>query len=328
MYELAKRKSSIRGPVTGQAAHVTARADHLPWLQDVRKYWPLYLMALPGVLSIIIFSYGPLFGIAIAFIDYSPVRGIWQSRWVGLKWFEKAFSHPMFWPAVRNTVIIKGLQTLIGFPSAIILALLLNEVRIKWYKSVVQTATILPYFISWVIVATMFKNLLGSNGVINEVLITVFGLKEVHFLSDPILFRWVMVLQDTWKFCGYFAVLYLAAMATIDPALYEAAMVDGANRWHQAWHITLPGIRPTMVTLLVILMGYLIVGPLEQIISQYNVGVYSTSDVIPTLTFRLGLGQSEYGLATAVGLFQGLIAFGLVLLTNYLAKRFGQEGML
>jgi len=300
----------------------------MTWYEDLRRHWPLYLMALPGVLAILIFSYGPLFGTSIAFIDYSPVRGVLHSPWVGLEWFRKAFQNPLFWPAVRNTLIIKGLQTIIGFPAAIILALLLNEVRLRWYKSMVQTATILPYFISWVIIGSMFRNLLGSGGVINEIVTNILGGSEVRFLSNPFIFRWVVVLQDTWKFCGYFAVLYLAAISAIDPALYEAAMVDGANRWRQTWHITLPGIRPTMITLLIILSGYLIVGSLEQMIVMYSVSVYSTADIIPTLTLRLGLGRSEYSLATAVGLFQGVIAFGLVLLTNQLVKRFGEEGLL
>ncbi len=303
------------------------RAAQLPWYKDLAKYWQLYLMAVPGVLSIIIFAYGPMFGVTIAFLDYSPVRGVLNSKWVGLAWFNKAFSNPLFWPAVRNTVVIKGLQTLIGFPAAIILALLLNEVRLKWFKSTVQTATILPYFVSWVIIASMFRNLLGTDGVVNEVL-GALGMQQVRFLTDPPVFRWVVVLQDTWKFCGYFAVLYLAAMATIDPALYEAAMVDGANRWQQTRHITLPGIRSTMIALLILLSGWLIVGSLEQMITMYNVSVYSTGDIIPTLTYRLGLGRSEYSLATAVGLFQGILAFLLVLFTNQLVKRFGQEGLL
>ncbi|MEM4724002.1 MAG: ABC transporter permease subunit [Candidatus Hadarchaeum sp.] len=299
-----------------------------PWLEDFRKHWSLYLMALPGVLALLIFSYGPMFGVSIAFVDYSPVRGILNSEWVGLSWFRMAFQHPLFWPAVRNTVIIKGLQTIIGYPSAIILALLLNEVRLRWFKSIVQTATILPYFISWIIVGSMWKNLLGTSGVVNEVLQHIFGLEAVHFLSDPVIFRWVIVLQDTWKFCGYFAVLYLAAMVTIDPALYEAAMVDGANRWQQTWHVTLPGIRPTMVTILILVMGYLVIGSFEQVYVMYSVSVYSTADIIETLTFRLGLGQTKYSLATAVGLFQGILAFGLVMLTNQLVKRFGEEGLL
>jgi len=286
-------------------------------------------MALPAILAILVFGYGPLFGLSFAFLDYSPVRGISGSEWVGLKHFNTAFRNPFFLTALRNTVIIKGLQTIVGFPSAIILALLLNEVRLRWFKRVVQTATMLPYFISWIVVAAMFRNLLApTDGVVNEVLQNVFGFEEpVIFLSDPIKFRWLMVFQDTWKFCGFFAMIYLAAIARIAPTLYEAAMVDGANRWQQTWHITLPGIRTTMVTLFVMLVGYLIIGSFEQVFAQYNVSVYSTSDILETLTYRLGLQQSRYGFAIAVGLFQSAIAAALVIFTNFLVKRLDQEGL-
>ena len=329
MYELANRRSRKKKPDTAQTpGRVVAPTDRITWRQDLKKYWPIYVMALPGVVALLIFSYGPMFGLGIAFVDYSPVRGILNSEWVGLEWFRRAFQHPLFWPAVRNTVVIKGLQTSVGFPAAIILALLLNEVRIRWFKSIVQTATILPYFISWVIVGSMFRNLLGTSGVVNEVLGHLFGMEAVRFLSDPSTFRWVIVLQDTWKFCGYFAVLYLASISTIDPALYEAAMVDGANRWQQTRHITLPGIRRTMVTLFIYLTGYLVAGSFQQVWVMYSVSVYSTADIIETLTYRLGLGQTQYSLATAVGLAQGIISLGLVMLSNWMMKRSGEEGLL
>ena len=316
-----------RRPAAGQLK------DGSSWRRELQKNWQLYAMALPGILVLLIFGYGPMFGLSIAFVDYSPARGIMHSEWVGLEWFRRAFSNPMFWTAVRNTLTIKGLQTLIGFPSAIILALLLNEVRIRWFKKMVQTATFLPYFVSWVIISSMFRNILGSSGVVNQILVNVFALKPVNFLTDPAIFRWVVVLQDTWKWCGYFAVLYLAAMTTIDPALYEAAEIDGASRWQQTWHITIPSIKPMMSTILIILVGFLIDtgsgggGTFEQIYTMYNVSVYATADIISTFTYRLGLGQSRYSLATAVGLFQSVIAFGLVACANRIMKRLGQEGL-
>jgi len=302
---------------------------HSGWLDDLRKHWPLYAMALPALLLVIVFSYGPLFGLSIAFLDYSPARGFWGSRFVGFKHFEEAFTNPFFMTALRNTLMIKFLQTVVGFPSAIILALLLNEVRIRWFKSVVQTATMLPYFISWIVAAAMFRNLLSpSYGVVNEVLQNVFGFSQPFVvLSDPERFRWFIVFQDTWKFVGFFSIIYLAAIASIDPTLYEVAMVDGANRWQQTWHITLPGIRTTMVTLFIILIGYLMIGSFEQIFAQYNVSVYSTGDILETFTYRLGLQQSKYSFATAVGLFQAVIAAGLVVFANYLVKRVDQDGL-
>lgn len=297
------------------------------WRKEFRANWPLYAMALPGVLSILVFGYGPLFGLVIAFLDYSPVRGVTGSDWVGLENFRTAFNNRFFLIALRNSVVISALKLAIGFPSAILLALLLNEVRVRWLQRTVQTVTMLPFFISWVIAATMFRNLLAPDGVVNEVRQQVFGLPATPFLSDPRTFLWVIVFQDTWKYAGYFAVLYLAAMAAIDPALYEAAMVDGANRWRQTWHVTLPGITTTMVALFVLLTGYLISAGFEQIYVMYNVSVYATADILETFTLRLGLSQGKYGLATAVGLFQSAISISLVLLVNFLARRFNQKGL-
>jgi ABC-type polysaccharide transport system permease subunit len=295
-------------------------------LKDARENWQLYLMALPAVAAILIFGIGPLFGLLIAFLNYSPARGILGSEWVGLKHFQDAFQNPFFWTAFRNSLVIQTLKLAVGFPSAILLALMLNEIRVKWFAKTVQTSTMLPYFLSWVIAATMFRNILGPSGVVNEI-IKANGLTEIAFLSDPSIFRWVVVLQDTWKYVGYFAVLYLAAMTAIDPALYEAAMVDGANRWQQVWHITLPGISKTMLTLFILLTGYIFSGGFEHMWVMYNASVYSTADILETLTARIGLQQSRYSFATAIGLFQAFLSFGLVLVTNRIAKAFNQEGL-
>lgn len=283
-------------------------------------------MALPAVAAILIFGIGPLFGLLIAFLNYSPARGILGSEWVGWKHFQEAFQNPFFWTAFRNSLVIQTLKLAVGFPSAIILALMLNEIRVKWFAKTVQTSTMLPYFLSWVIAATMFRNILGPSGVVNE-LIKANGLTEVAFLSDPSIFRWVVVLQDTWKYVGYFAVLYLAAMAAIDPTIYEAAMVDGANRWQQVWHVTLPGVSKTMLTLFILLTGYIFSGGFEQMWVMYNTSVYPTADILETLTARIGLQQSRYSFATAIGLFQSALSFGLVLVTNRMARAFNREGL-
>jgi ABC-type polysaccharide transport system permease subunit len=298
------------------------------FIEEMRRHWMLYLMALPGILALLVFSYGPLFGLFIAFLDYNPVKGVLASKWVGSKNFADAFNNPFFLAALKNTVIIKGFQTIIGFPSAIILALLLNEAG-RWMKRLVQTSSILPYFVSWIVIATMFHTLLTpTNGVVNEVLQKVFKFKDpVLFLSDPLIFRWVIILQDTWKFAGFFAVIYLAAMARIDPTLYEAAMVDGANRWQQTLHVTLPGIRSTIITMFILLIGYLILGSYEQIFAQYSVSTYSTVDILETFSFRMAISQNRYGFATAVSLFQSVIAFALVFLTNWLVRRVEHQGL-
>lgn len=310
-------RSRVRGTTTSRPS----------WLNDVRRNSAFYIMLLPAVIAVVLFSYGPLPGLIIAFLDYSPVRGFGGSTWVGLANFEAMFKNPFFADALRNTLLINSLKLLLGFPSAIILALLLNEVRLGWFKRIVQTATILPYFISWVVAATMFRSILAPDGLINEILQNVFHLQPLIFLSDPAKFPAIIVLQDTWKFCGFFAVLYLAAIAGIDPALYDAAMVDGANRWQQTRHVTLPGIRPTMLTLFILLTGWLIQGGFEQIFVMYNTSVYATGDVLETLTYRLAISQSKYGLATAVGLFQSAISIALVLTVNFTVRRFNRQGL-
>lgn len=284
-------------------------------------------MLLPAVVAIILFSYLPLRGLVIAFLDYSPVRGYAGSTWIGFDNFREILQNPFFLAALRNTLTINTLKLVVGFPSAIILALLLNEVRVGWFKRAVQTATILPYFISWVVAATMFRSLLAPEGVLNEIIQQVFGGQAVVFLSDPAKFPLIVVLQDTWKFCGFFAVLYLAAMSAIDLALYDAAMVDGANRWQQIRHVTLPGIRPTMLTLFILLTGWIIQGGFEQIFVMYNTSVYTTGDVLETFTYRLAISQGKYGLATAVGLFQSVLSIALVLTMNATVRRFNKQGL-
>ncbi len=297
------------------------------WYQDIKRHWSIYLMALPAVIAIIIFGYAPLIGLSVAFLDFSPLRGISGSTFVGLDNFRTIFQNPFFASALRNTLTINTAKLVLGFPSAIILALLLNEIRQAWFKRAVQTATILPYFISWVVAATMFRNILAPEGVINEILQHAFGTQSIIFLSDPQKFPIVIVLQDTWKYCGFFAVLYLAAISAIDPTLYEAAMIDGANRWQQTRHVTLAGIRPTMMTLFILLVGWIIQGGFEQILVMYNTSVYSTGDVLETFTLRLALTQSKYGLATAVGLFQGVVSLILVLAVNFAVRRFNRQGI-
>lgn len=322
-----RRNASGNGVVAAPSHVVVSGSSRVEprrrWSDDIRQNGILYLMALPGILSILVFGYGPLVGLIIALLDYSSVRGISGSEWVGLENFREAMASPFFAQALRNSIIISVLKLAIGFPSAVILALLLNEARTRWFQRIVQTATILPYFVSWVVIAAMFRSLLAPDGVVNEIR-DAFGLDQMVFLSDPGVFRWVIVFQDTWKYAGYFAVLYLAAMAAIDPTLYEAAKVDGASRWRQTLDITLPGIRATMVTIFVLLSGYLIFAGWEQIIVMYNPSVYETGDILETFTLRLALSQGQYGMATAVGLFQAVIGLALVFFANMLTRRFNE----
>jgi ABC-type polysaccharide transport system permease subunit len=295
------------------------------WRVDLKTNWGLYLMALPAIIAILVFGYGPLSGLSLAFFDYNPVKGILNSPWVGLKNFTTAFNSQFFWTAFWNTIVIKGGQTIVGFPSAIILAVLLNEAS-RSIKRLVQTTSLLPYFISWVVIASIFHSLFSIGGLFNEIRLSL-NLPQIDILSDPILFRWMMILQDTWKFSGFFAMIYLAAMARIDPQLYEAAMMDGANRLQKIWHITLGSIRPTINTLFILLIGYLVLGSYEQIFAQYNVSVYSTGDILETYAFRLGLAQAKYSYAIAIGFVQSIVALGLVLVTNRLAQKSDQQAL-
>lgn len=318
----------MRAAIRKKTPALTAAKKIPGFFEEIRRNWVLYLMILPGLAALLVFSYGPMFGISVAFLNYNPVKGISESTFVGFANFQEAFKSKFFWDAFRNTLIIKLGQSFVTFPSAIILALLLNEAS-SLVKRIVQTASILPYFISWIVIAAMFQNLLTpSGGVINEILVTYFGMaKPISFLSTPVLFRWLVILQDTWKMGGFFALIYLAAITRIDPTLYEVAIVDGANRWQQTWFVTLPGIRSTIVTMMILLMGYLVIGPFEQIYAQYGPSVYSTGDIIETYSFRLGISQFKYGFATAVGLFQSIMAAGLVILTNFIVRKIDEEGL-
>jgi len=301
---------------------LTRKKETVAVRTDWKRNHVFYLMALPGILSLLAFSYGPMGGLAVAFLDYNPIKGIMNSSFVGWKHFQTALNTRFMWDAIRNTVVIKVGQSLVTFPFSIILALLLSEAS-KRYRKVVQTATIMPYFISWVVVASMFRTLLSTNGgLINSVLIQWFGWKKgMDFLSNPVFFRYLVIFQDTWKMSGYFAIIYLAAITAIDETLYEVARIDGAGRWRQMWNITVPCIRPTILTLGIMLTGYLIIGPFDQIYTQYGPAVYSTGDIVETYAFRVGYQNQKYGFSTAVGLMQSIIATLLVVGANFIIRR-------
>lgn len=291
------------------------------------SFYILYLMAFPGIAALVLFSYVPMSYVLIAFLEYNPIRGLLNSSFVGIKNFKEALQDYYFRQAFINTVIIKLGQTLVTFPFSVLLALFLNE-AIKPVRRVIQTASILPYFISWVAIATIFRNLLSpSGGLVNEILITWLGKQHpIQFLSDPKIFRLLIIFQDAWKMGGFWALIYLSAITSIDPSLYESAMIDGANRWQCMWYITIPGISTTLSTMFIILIGYLVLGPFEQVFSQYSPTVYSTGDIIETFTFRLALSQQRYSYATAVGFMQGILALILVILTNKVIRRIEEGG--
>ncbi len=284
----------------------------------------MYVMALPVIAYYAIFHYGPMYGLQIAFKDFSPAKGIWGSSWVGFKHFESFFNGIYFWRLIKNTILINVYDLLFGFPAAIILALLLNEIRQSAFKRVVQTISYLPHFISIVIVAGMMVDFLSRSGLINQILGS-FGVEPIDFLKEEGWFRFLFVSSGIWQGIGWGSIVYLAAMATIDPTLYEAARMDGANRFQQVLHITIPGIMPTIVILFILNMGNMLTVGSEKVLLLYNPLTYETSDVISTYVYRKGVLEASYSFTAAVGLFNSVISFILIVAANSFVKRISEN---
>jgi putative aldouronate transport system permease protein len=283
----------------------------------------LYLMLAPVIIFYVVFHYAPMYGATIAFRDFNPVKGIWDSPWVGWKYFEYLFSLDKFWEVFRNTLIINAYRIIFGFPIPIIVSLFLNEIRQEFFKRTIQTAIYLPHFLSWVILGGLLLNLLSvDTGVINELLKAV-GLPPVAFLTDEHWFRATLVTSDIWKEFGWSTIIYLAALAGVNPQLYEAARIDGANRWQLIRHVTLPGIQSTIIILLVLRLGFIATTGFEQVFVLYSPPVYRVGDIIDTYVYRLGLVQGRFSLAAAVGLFTSVVNFTFLVIANQVAKHFG-----
>jgi len=283
---------------------------------------PLHLMLLPGVLCTLIFSYIPMAGIVMAFQKFIPVRGIFKSQFVGLANFEYMLSLPNIYNVVWNTVFIAVMKIIAGMVFPVIFSLLLNEVKKEIFKRSVQTIIYLPFFLSWVILGGILIDILSpSSGIVNQML-TFAGIEPIYFLGDSKWFPFTLVISDTWKNFGYNTVIYLAALTGIDPTLYEAAVVDGANRWQQTIHVTIPGMMSIVVLMAVLSLGNVLNAGFEQVFNLYSPQVYSTGDIIDTLVYRIGLVDSQFSLATAIGLFKSLVSFGLIVLSNKLANRY------
>lgn len=285
------------------------------------KNWQLYSMLLPGILFFIIFRYIPLGGIVIAFQDYNIYDGVFGSDWVGLKHFITLFSYPEFYKILRNTVLIAFYQLVFGFPAPIILALLLNEVRKMAFKRTVQTVLYLPHFLSWVIVGGLVINLLSpSSGLVNEV-IKLFGGHSIFFMQKAEDFRSIVVASGIWKSVGWGTIIYLAAMAGINPELYESAEMDGAGKVRQAFSITIPTILPTIMVLLLLNIGNFLDLGFEQIYMLLNPLVRDTGEVFDTYVYRVGLLGGQYSLTTAIGLFKSIVGLILLVGSNKLSKK-------
>lgn len=284
-------------------------------------------MLVPAILFYGIFCYAPMYGASMAFKDFNPMKGIMGSPWVGMKYFQELFSLDKFYSVVWNTISISFTRLLFGFPFPIIIALMLNEVRSSKLRKGIQTVIYIPNFISWVVLGGIMVNLLSMDtGIVNGI-IKLLGFQPIGFLTDENFFVPTMVVSMIWKTFGYNTIIYLAALISVDPQLYEAATVDGAGRWMQLFHITLPCIMSTIVVMLIMRVGSLMQAGFEQIFVLYHPGVYGSADIIDTYVYRIGLQDGKFELAAAVGLFKSVINFALIVIANKIARMTGEEGV-
>ena len=300
-----------------------------------RRIWAgryLYLMFLPVFLYYVIFRYGPMLGLVISFQKYNLlagdlIKGIMESKWVGLKHFQSFFSSTFLWRVLRNTLLINLYDLLFNFPAAIMLALLINEVQARHFKKTVQTITYMPYFISSVVIASMVVQFLSpSSGIVNNIIAAMSGERQ-YFMVQPESFRTIYTLMNLWKNVGYNSIIFLAAISGINGELYEACRVDGGGYLRQMWHITLPGIASTIVVLMIMRLGHVMDAGYETILLLKNNANQETSEVIGTYVYRRGIEKGEYSYATAVGMFQSVIGFGLVIFANWLSRRYSETSL-
>lgn len=296
--------------------------------RDWRMNKGLYVLILPVVVYLIIFNYVPMAGIVLGFERFTPKNGVYMSEWVGLKHFVTFFSSVFFVRVLKNTLILSLLSTLFGFPAPILFALLLNELDNEYYKKVIQVVSYMPNFISTVVISGIIIDFVASDGVITDILVKVGFLSEAkNLLSVPSYFRAIMILSDLWQQVGFGSILFLAALTGIDQELYEAAVIDGANRWKQTMHVTIPGIMPTVVIMLIMKIGSLLNANQEKILLLYNPLIYETSDVIGTFTYRKGLLEADYGYSTAVGLFNSIVNVILLFIANGVSRKYSETSL-
>ena len=311
----------------GRSAARSAVSLEIPLKKQVYKNRYYYLLLIPAIVYFILFHYKPMYGVLIAFKDYRMMDGILGSPWAGLHYFERLFGSPLFYRVFRNTVIISLLRILFAFPAPIVLALLLNEIYHVRYKKIVQTISYLPHFISWVVIGGMLREILSpSYGAVNYVL-GLFGIDAIYFLATPEYFRAILVGSGIWQEIGWGSIVYLAAISSIDVQQYEAAYVDGANRFQQAAYITIPGIAAVIVILFLLSLSNIMNAGFEQVFNLYNPQVYAVADIIDTYVYRVGVLSAEFSFGAAVGLFKNVIGLVLLLLVNALARRFSEHAL-
>jgi putative aldouronate transport system permease protein len=280
-----------------------------------------HFMMLPGMIFLIVFSYIPMVGIIMAFENFTAAKGIFGSPFVGLKHFQYMFSLPDIWVIIRNTLCIAIGKMLLTTLLAIIFAILLNEIRVNWMKKTIQTVVYLPHFLSWVILATVVVNMFNLDGSVNQILNKI-GIGSMNFLGSNTLFQPLLIMTDVWKEFGYSSIVFLAAITSIDPGLYEAAAIDGANWWQKTWHVTLPGMLSIILLISVMNIANVLNAGFDQVYNLYSPMVYETGDIIDTYVYRMGLLNHQYSFSTAVGLFKSFVGMFLMLFVNGLSKKF------
>ncbi|PAF32817.1 ABC transporter permease subunit [Paenibacillus sp. 7516] len=294
------------------------RSNYKQFIRNI----PLHLMILPGLIIIIVFGYIPMAGLSIAFQNFSPIAGFKNMNWVGLDNFRYLFDLPGFGQVVWNTVFISVMKMLSGLVIPVLVALLLNEVRKTGFKRTIQTVIYMPHFFSWVILAGIIVDVLSpSSGIVN-MLLKALGMEPIQFLASNDWFPYILVITDQWKEFGFGTIIYLAALTSIDKSLYEAAVMDGAGRWKQTWHITLPGIRPIVILMVTLSLGNVLNGGFDQVFNLYNPLVYESGDILDTMIYRIGLQDAQYSVSTALGLIKSVVSFIFIGLGYFLAYRF------
>jgi putative aldouronate transport system permease protein len=294
--------------------------------KDFKRNYNLYIMLLPIILFYLIFNYKPMYGAVIAFKNYIPSKGIWGSPWVGFRYFNDFFGSYYFFRIFKNTLWISLNNLIFGFPTPIIFALLINEIKGGGFKRTVQTITYLPHFISLVVICGMIKSFTMDTGVINYI-IGIFGGTKQTMLNIPGLFVPLYIISEIWQSVGWDSIIYIAAIAAIDPTLYEAATIDGAGRWKQTFHVTVPSILPTITIMLILRIGNMLNVGFEKIILLYNPGIYDTADVISTFVYRKGIQELNWSYSTAVGLFNSVMNFLLLVTANWISGKVNDSGL-
>lgn len=321
----ASSKKVRAKPLVNQKPNFAARMQLLGY--RMKQDWQIYAMLLPTIVWFLLFLYKPMYGLQIAFKDYSVFKGILGSEWIGYEHFQYLFGSDQFLRAVRNTIQISGLSMLVGFPAPIILALMFNEILKQTFKKTAQTIVYLPHFISSVIIAGIVITAFSpSAGVVNT-LLGLFGFEPIYFLTKPEWFRPIFIGTTIWQEAGFSSIVFLAAIAGVNPSLYESAVVDGASRWQMIWRITIPSILPTIIIMLIIRIGNLMEVSFEMIILLYQPATYETADVVNTFIYRQGIQGGQYDVAAAAGLFNAVVAFVLVMTANTISKRYSRTSL-